>query len=104
MKIIGQMNSTLTVQMSVSEFSDLTGKESDSNGNFKFAGRWYSIGQLYSHELTIREVWQRLHLLTQNSDELKKAVRQLRAIADVLEPLELVVSPECEQEEAVSNE
>lgn len=99
MKIIGQMNSTLTVQMSSAEFSDLVGNDIDPYGNVRFRDRSYSISQLYDHEFKIREGWERLHLLNANTPELQKTIRQLRAIADVLEPLELVVCPELEEAE-----
>lgn len=94
MKIIGDLNGTLTVQMSYAEFGDLTGREIDRSGNVRYPGNWYPIHQCVAFEFPIREGWNRLHLLDQNRPELQKVIRQLRAIADVLEPLESVVLPE----------
>ena len=97
MRIIGSMNGRVTVQMSETELSCLTGRDC-SNGDMRDDG-CRMLPYHYWGEIGIREGWERLALLKANRQELDKAVRQLRAIADVLEPMELVVSPDVPIEE-----
>jgi hypothetical protein len=93
MKIIGLQEGGFIVQMSRSELIALTGSEL-SGDKIVVNTRWYPI--LDIPDIAIRSGWDRLKALMTNRAELAKAIRQLRAIADVLEPLELVVCPEPE--------
>lgn len=100
MKIVGVMGCTLTVQMRTDEFSAITGIELSNTRYCHPKYGWVDLSP--STEFTTRDGWLRLHSLNNNRKELEKAQRQLRAIADVLEPLEMVVGvepPEPSQEE-----
>ncbi len=93
MKAIGCTGDGFIVQMSRHEFESITGE--DVRGDkIQRGNHWYPAIDV---EIAVSEAWGRIHALNENQPELQKAIRQLRAIADVLEPLELVVCPEIEQ-------
>ena len=97
MKIIGHLGHIVTVTMSEHELQNIIGRTVNS-GTIEFHGRWHPFE--LCGEINVRDGWDRLRLLKANREELNKAQRQLRAIADVLEPLELVVSPDIEPQTA----
>lgn len=99
MKIIGVLDHTYTVQISRRELEALTGSRIDDYGHMLLPGRTREVPVLSISEFKICEGWERLKALNANRAELNKAIRQLRAVADVLEPLELVVAVESSQEE-----
>ena len=91
MKVIGSSSyGGVIVEMSHGELGELTGAQVSETGTIydEYFG-WRSV---LGVEFKIREGWKRLHALNKNREQLNKAIRQLRACADVLEPLESLVS------------
>lgn len=59
-----------------------------------------------NEDIELKPAWERLAKLKSNRDELEKAIRQLRACADILEPLAPLVGcdPPVKDESTTSNE
>jgi len=86
MKIIGRTESGFIVEMSLSEATNLAGENLSPN-------RWYNneAGQYENVEFHVGKCWDRITALNKNKDELSRVCGQLRAMADLLEPIQPVV-------------
>jgi len=89
----------LLVEMTEHELQYLSGTPALRNGQYQSPGGfWYSV---IGMKFDVVKAWVKMRDLQQNREALNKAVRQLRAVADVCEPLEpLVTFPEEPKEEA----
>lgn len=101
MKILGKTGSSVLVEVSPDELTQMTGLE-----RFEFQdmthhdGVWRSVIGL---EFQLTDIYQRIRLLNANADELARVRKMLRSIADVLEPLNVEV-PRLEKVEVTDGE
>jgi len=102
MKVVGlDGQGNFLCSVSVHELRRITqfdppARYSGNDASTDHCGRNTWIGQ----ELDIAPAWDRLHVLKSNRKQLDSAIRQLRACADILEPIAPLV--DCETQECTN--
>ncbi len=93
MKIIARTQSGFILEATSSEVEALAG------GTLPKHAHWSGdAGNSVGMEFNVSECWQRIRNLHYKQDELRKVCGQLRAMADLLEPVSLVVETLDEKE------
>ena len=93
MKIIATIPQTYSVDKYLVEMTEQEIKL--LTVTYATTSNWIYVGQ----EFNVSKRYERLISLENNREKLDKAIKQIRAVADIIEPLESVVSGEMPVEE-----
>jgi hypothetical protein len=86
MKIIAQTHTGFILEATTQEVIGLAG--GDLPKSSRYVGE---AGNSVGMEFNVADCWSRIQSLRRNQDELKRVCGQLRAMADLLEPISTVV-------------